>query len=99
MTNRLFVGGLSFNTTDLSLRDGFTRFGEIAEAKVILDRETSRSRGFGFVTFADPAAAQAAIAAMNGTDFEGRTINVNVAQDKRSGGGGGSDRGARGGRW
>ncbi len=99
MTNRLFVGGLSFNTTDLSLRDGFARFGEIAEAKVILDRETSRSRGFGFVTFADSAAAQAAISAMDNTDFEGRTIKVNVAQDKRGGGGGGSDRGARGGRW
>ncbi len=98
MGNKLFVGGLSFNTTDLGLRDGFARFGEIVEAKVILDRDTARSRGFGFVTFADSAAAQAAISEMDGTEFEGRTIKVNVAEDKpRGGGGGGGGRGGRGG--
>ncbi len=98
MGNKLFVGGLSFNTTDLGLRDGFARFGEIVEAKVILDRDSGRSRGFGFVTFADGAAAQAAIAEMNGTDFEGRTIKVNEAEDKPRGGGfGGGGRGGGGG--
>lgn len=105
MSNKLFVGGLSFNTTDQGLRDGFARFGEIVEAKVITDRETGRSRGFGFVTFTDGAAAQAAIAAMNGTDFDGRNIKVNIAEDKRAGEGGGrgggrrDDCGGGGGRW
>ena len=87
MSNKLFVGGLSFNTTDVTLRDGFASYGELLEAKVILDRDTNRSRGFGFVTFADEAAATAAMKALDGTDFEGRTIKVNVAEDKRAGGG------------
>jgi cold-inducible RNA-binding protein len=95
VSNKLFVGGLSFDTTDLSLRDGFARFGDVTEAKVITDRDTGRSRGFGFVTFSDPAAAKAAIAEMDGREFEGRTIKVNVAEDKRGGGGGGG--GGRGG--
>ncbi len=95
MGNKLFVGGLSFNTTDDGLRDGFARFGTITEAKVISDRDTGRSRGFGFVTYDAPASAQAAMAEMNGTDFDGRTIKVNEAQDKRTGGGGGGG----GGRW
>lgn len=99
MANKLFVGGLSFNTTDIGLRDGFARFGDIVEAKVILDRDSGRSRGFGFVTLADSAAAQTAIAEMNGTELDGRTIKVNLAEDKRgAGGGGGGDSGRRG-RW
>ena len=100
MGSKLFVGGLSFNTTDMGLRDGFARFGEIVEAKVILERDTGRSRGFGFVTFADAAASQTAIAEMNGTEFEGRTIKVNEAEDKPRSGGFGGDRGGggRGGR-
>jgi RNA recognition motif-containing protein len=89
MSSRLFVGGLSFSTTDTGLREAFARFGEILEAKVILDRDTGQSRGFGFVTLADPAAAQAAISEMNGTEFEGRNIKVNIAEDKRGPGGGG----------
>ncbi len=97
MGNKLFVGGLSFNTTDMALRDGFSRFGEIVEAKVILDRDTGRSRGFGFVTFTSSEAAQAAIAEMNGTDFDGRNIKVNLAEDKRASGGGGGGRDSR--RW
>src|SRR5512138_754050 len=97
--SKLFVGGLSFNTTDDGLREGFARFGEITEAKVITDRDTGRSRGFGFVTFADPAAAQAAMSEMNGTEFDGRTIKVDLAEDKPRGnrGGGGGYRGDRGG--
>ena len=97
MAKKLFVGGLSFNTTDDGLREGFARFGEIAEAKVITDRDTGRSRGFGFVTFTDEAAAQSAIAEMNGTEFEGRNIKVNEAEDRGRGGGGGGFRGGRGG--
>ena len=107
MGKKLFVGGLSFNTTDDGLREGFARFGEITEAKVITDRDTGRSRGFGFVTYTDEQAAQKAIAELNGTEFDGRTIKVNEAEDKPRGGGfgggrgggGGGDRGSRGGRW
>lgn len=107
MGNKLFVGGLSFNTTDDGLREGFARFGEITEAKVITDRDTGRSRGFGFVTYTDAQSAQKAMAELNGTEFDGRTIKVNEAEDKPRGGGfgggrgggGGGDRGSRGGRW
>ena len=106
MGKKLFVGGLSFNTTDDGLREGFARFGEITEAKVITDRDTGRSRGFGFVTYTEEAAAQKAIAELNGTEFDGRNIKVNEAEEKPRGGGGyggrgggGGDRGSRGGRW
>ncbi len=89
MGNKLFVGGLSFNTTDDELRDGFAGFGEIVEAKVIVDRETGRSRGFGFVTFASEDSAQKAIDEMNGTEFGGRNIKVSEAEERGSRGGGG----------
>jgi len=96
MSKKLFVGSLAWATTDDGLREAFARFGEVTDAKVITDRETGRSRGFGFVTFADDAAADDAIAAMNGSTLDGRTLNVDEAQDKRGGGGGGG-RGGRGG--
>ncbi|MBI5509909.1 MAG: RNA-binding protein [Deltaproteobacteria bacterium] len=96
MSKKLFVGGLSFDTTDDGLREGFARFGEITEAKVITDRDTGRSRGFGFVTFTDENAAQTAISEMNGTEFDGRTIRVNEAEDR--GGRGGRGGGFGGGR-
>jgi cold-inducible RNA-binding protein len=104
MSKKLFVGSLSWNTTDESLREAFARFGNVAEAKVITDRDTGRSRGFGFVTFNDNEEAMAAMAAMNGTDLDGRTIKVNEALDKgpRTGGGGGGGGGRSGGgrdRW
>ncbi len=93
---KLFVGSLSWNTSDQELSEAFSRFGEITEAKVITDRESGRSRGFGFVTFEDASAADAAIAEMNGSTLDGREINVNEAQDKRrdnrGGGGGGGGR-------
>ena len=100
MSKKLFVGGLSWGTTDDGLQEAFARFGEIVEAKVITDRETGRSRGFGFVTFADDQGAANAIAEMDGTELDGRTIKVNEAEDKgpRGGGGGGGARGGRGGR-
>jgi RNA recognition motif-containing protein len=99
MPKKLFVGGLSWNTTDETLHAAFARFGEVTEAKVITDRDTGRSRGFGFVTFNDPEQASAAISAMNGTDLDGRTIKVNEALDKgpRQGGAGGGPR--RNNRW
>lgn len=89
---KLFVGSLSFSTTDKELENAFNRFGTVTEAKVINDRDTGRSRGFGFVTFEEDAAAQAAIDEMNGKTLDGRTITVNEAQEKkrddRRGGGG-----------
>jgi len=103
MGKKLFVGGLSWGTTDDGLHQAFDRFGEITEAKVITDRETGRSRGFGFVTFAADEFAAAAAAEMNGTMLDGRTIRVNEAENqapKRGGGGfrGGSRGGYRGSR-
>jgi hypothetical protein len=90
MGNKLFVGGLAWATSDESLRDAFSKFGEVTEAKVITDRETGRSRGFGFVSFAEDGNAAEAVAALDGSELDGRTIRVNEAQDRaRSGGGGG----------
>jgi cold-inducible RNA-binding protein len=102
MSKKLFVGGLSWGTTDDGLQGAFARFGEIVEAKVITDRETGRSRGFGFVTFANDEGAVQAINEMNGAELDGRTIKVNEAEDKgfrgRGGsGGGGGGGGGRGG--
>jgi cold-inducible RNA-binding protein len=101
MSKKLFVGGLSWGTDDASFHAAFARFGEVTDAKVILDRETGRSRGFGFVTFADDAAADEAIQQMDGADLDGRTIRVNEAEDRRGGGGGrggfGGGGGGRGG--
>ncbi len=93
MTRKLFVGGLSWNTNDDTLRQAFERFGNIEEAKVISDRETGRSRGFGFVTFADAAPVKTAIEEMNGQSLDGRAIKVNEAEERpRTGGGGGAPR-------
>lgn len=99
MGKKLFVGGLSWNTTDEGLLEAFSAFGEVTDAKVITDRDTGRSRGFGFVTFAESDAASTAIAQMDGTELDGRTIRVNEAEDRgpRGGGGGGRGGGGRGG--
>ena len=99
MAKKLFVGGLNFKTTDEILLDGFARFGEVTEAKVITDRDTGRSRGFGFVTFSDDQAAQNAIGELDGSEFDGRNIKVNEAHEKggRGGGGRGGYGGGRGG--
>ena len=82
MAKKLFVGGLSWDTTDAGLRKAFALHGEITEAKVITDRETGRSRGFGFVTFVREEDAKTAILKMQGTSLDGRTITVNEAQEK-----------------
>jgi RNA recognition motif-containing protein len=98
MSKKLFVGSLSWDTNDEGLRNAFSPHGEVTEAVVISDRDTGRSRGFGFVTFEDDEAADKAVAALNGTELDGRTIRVDVAQAKqRSGGGGGGGGGGRGG--
>ena len=100
-SNKLFVGGLSWNTDDNGLREAFEAYGEVTDAKVITDRDTGRSRGFGFVTFASSDDAQNAIEEMNGASLDGRTLNVNEAHDRRGGGGGGNRGGGNrgGGRW
>ncbi len=87
--NKLFVGSLPWSVNNDSLRELFAQYGEITEAMVINDRETGRSKGFGFVTFANEADAQKALE-MDGRDIEGRKIVVNIAKprENRSGGGG-----------
>ena len=97
MSKKLFVGGLSWDTTDASLLAAFSEFGEVTEAKVITDRETGRSRGFGFVTFTDDSAGSEAIAKMDGQSLDGRSVRVNEAQERSRGGGGGGGGGGRGG--
>jgi len=95
MGKKLFVGGLSWDTDDQGLRRAFAQFGEIVEAKVVTDRDTGRSRGFGFVTFQDDKAADDARSNMNGSTLDGRSIKVDVAQDRPRGGGGGGGYGGR----
>ncbi|MCK4594421.1 RNA-binding protein [bacterium] len=80
---KLFVGSLSWDTTDQTLREAFERFGEIVEAKVITERDTGRSRGFGFVTFAEDEAGKSAISEMDGSELDGRTIRVDEARERR----------------
>nr|KJB78453.1 hypothetical protein B456_013G036800 [Gossypium raimondii] len=82
---RCFVGGLAWATDDRALEEAFSAFGEIVESKIINDRETGRSRGFGFVTFRDEKAMRDAIEGMNGQNLDGRNITVNEAQSRRSG--------------
>ncbi len=100
---KLYVGNLSFKTTDDSLRAAFEQFGEVSSAQIVMDRETGRSRGFGFVEFTDPAAGTAAIEGMNGKDLDGRDLTVNEARPREErprggfGGGGGGGRGGFGG--
>ena len=78
--NKIFVGGLSWNTTSEELSDYFAQIGEVTHSRVIADRETGRSRGFGFVTFATEEAANSAIECLDGTELDGRNIRVNLAE-------------------
>ncbi|EPS61114.1 hypothetical protein M569_13686 [Genlisea aurea] len=97
---KVFIGGLSFNTDEMSLKEAFSQYGEVIEARVILDRDTGRSRGFGFVTYTSSEAASSAIQALDGQDLHGRRVRVNYATDRpqRSFGGGyGSGGGGYGG--
>ena len=95
MTKKLYVGNLAFATTSDDLRDAFSEFGTVSSATVITDRETGRSRGFGFVEMED--GAEQAVEAMNGKDLGGRTLNVNEARPREDRGGGGGGRGYGGG--
>jgi RNA recognition motif-containing protein len=104
MSTKLFVGNLSFNTTENDLQDAFAAHGTVAEVNLMVDRSSGRSRGFAFVTMGSPEEAQKAIAAMNGSTLHERALTVNVARpreerppgggrrDFRGGGGGGRGR-------
>lgn len=94
---KLYVGNLPFNTDDSSLRQLFEGKGAVSSAQVVIDRETGRSRGFGFVEMSNDAEADAAVNSLNGTDFGGRAIVVNEARPKTEGGGRGGFGGGRGG--
>ena len=100
----IFVGNLSFNTNEDELRQAFEAYGQVDRVSIMTDRDTGRSRGFGFVEMASSEDGEKAIAALNGAQIGGRTINVNEARPKTErvggggGGGGGRDRGERGGR-
>jgi RNA recognition motif-containing protein len=100
MSTKLFVGNLSFNTTENDLQDAFAAHGTVVEANLMMDRSSGRSRGFAFVTMSTPEEAQKAIQAMHGAALDGRPLTVNEARPKEErapGGGGGRDRGGRGG--
>lgn len=99
MSTKLYVGNLSFNTTEGELRDSFGAHGTVVDAIVMTDRMSGRSRGFGFVTMSTPEEAQSAIDAMNGASLDNRSLTVNLARPKEErsfGGGGGGGGGRRG---
>ncbi len=95
MNNKLFVGNLSFNTTENELHDAFAAHGTVVEANLMMDRMSGKPRGFGFVTMGSPEEAQKAIQAMNGAQLGGRALTVNIArprEERPAGGGGGGGR-------
>ena len=95
MSNKLFVGNLSFNTTENDLNDAFAAFGTVTETNLMMDRATGRPRGFGFITMGSAEEAQKAIDGMNGKSIDGRALTVNVAkprEERAPGGGGGGGR-------
>ena len=94
---KIYVGNLSFNTTQETLEDTFAEFGEVTEAAIITDRETGRPRGFAFVTMADDESGKAAIEQLNGQELDGRTLTVNEAKPRENRGGGGGRGGYGGG--
>ena len=98
MGKKLYVGNLAYGVTDGDLEKLFEAHGTVQSAQVIMDRDTGRSKGFGFVEMGSDAEAQAAISALNGTEVDGRTLTVNEARPKTDGGGGGGGRGGSGGR-
>jgi RNA recognition motif-containing protein len=87
MANKLYVGNLNYRTEQESLRSLFSQFGEVVSAVILTDRDTGRSRGFGFVEMGDADSASAAISALNGTEFEGRMLKVNEARERQDRGG------------
>ena len=98
MSSRLFVGNLSFNTTENDLQAAFAAHGTVTETNLMMDRMSGRPRGFGFVTMSSPEEAQKAIEAMHGAQLDGRALTVNIArprEERAPGGGGGGGRGPR----
>jgi cold-inducible RNA-binding protein len=104
---KIYVGNLSFNTSEAQLRELFEQHGAVTSASLVMDRDTGRPRGFGFVEMSDNSAAQAAISALNGKNLDGRDLTVNEAKPREAGGGGGrggfggggGNRGGGGKRW
>jgi RNA recognition motif-containing protein len=94
---KIYIGNMSYNTTEETVRQAFEAFGEIASVNLISDRDSGRPKGFGFVEMANDEHAKAAIAGLNGTEIDGRTVNVNEARPRPEGGGGGNRGGYRGG--
>ncbi|XP_021290964.1 glycine-rich RNA-binding protein 2, mitochondrial-like [Herrania umbratica] len=84
-TKKLFIGGLSYGTDDQTLKEAFSGFGDVTEARIIVDRDSGRSRGFGFVNFADDQSASNALSAMDGQELNGRNIRVSYANERPSG--------------
>src|SRR6516165_4681072 len=97
MGKKIYVGNLSYGITDSDLQQMFEAHGSVQSAQVIMDRETGRSKGFGFVEMGSDQEAQAAIAALNGKEMDGRALTVNEARPKEGGGGRGGSGGGRGG--
>ena len=97
MGRKLYVGNLSYSVRDSDLQDLFAAHGTVDSAQVIMDRDTGRSKGFGFVEMSSDQEAQAAISALNGREVEGRSLTVNEARPREEGGGGGRGRGGYGG--
>ena len=101
--SKIYVGNLSYDTTSDGVQDYFTQYGDIADVKLIMDRETGRSRGFAFITYSDSQGAEAALAA-DGSELDGKNLRVNMAREDaggrggRAGGAGGGGGGGRGGR-
>jgi cold-inducible RNA-binding protein len=92
MNSKLYIGNMSFNTTEAVLRETFGQFGTVTDVYIANDRETGRPRGFAFVTFSTDTEAKAAIDKMNGVELDGRALTVNEAKPKESSGGGGGGR-------
>jgi RNA recognition motif-containing protein len=99
MAKKLYVGNLSYNTTEDGLRNLFSGFGSVTSSKIIFDRDSGNSKGFGFIEMSTDEEASAAITGTNGQEFEGRQIRVNEAIDKPPRRGGDRDGGGYGGRW
>lgn len=91
MNTKIFVGNLSFNTTENDLQDAFAAHGTVTEANLMMDRATGKPRGFAFITMATPEEAQKAIEALNGSTLDGRNLTVNVARPREERSGGGQD--------
>lgn len=84
MSKKIYVGNLSWNTEEHDLNNLFAQYGEVISTRIIIDRNTNRSKGFGFIEMADDSAAEAAISALNGSEVDGRNIRVNEAEERNN---------------